>query len=79
MEHLSSLQVYRIDCVWDSNILRCVSSHGIRRNGSENFALTDPEKVCQLAATHRVFCFAFKPVIWFLNQIAALLLKPFGG
>ena len=45
----------------------------------KNFALTDPEKVvCQLAATHRAFVFAFKPIIWFLNQIAALLLKPFG-
>lgn len=45
----------------------------------KNFALTDPEKiVCQLAATHRAFVFAFKPVIWFLNQTAALLLRPFG-
>ena len=45
----------------------------------KNFALTDPEKiVCRLSATHRAFVFAFKPVIWILNQVAALLLKPFG-
>ena len=45
----------------------------------KNFARTDPEKVvCQLAATHRAFVFAFKPIIWFLNQVAALLLRPFG-
>ncbi|MBG01740.1 MAG: hypothetical protein CL470_05665 [Acidimicrobiaceae bacterium] len=44
----------------------------------KNFALTNPEKIaCQLARTHRAFVFAFRPVIWVLNQVAALLLKPF--
>ena len=44
----------------------------------KNFALTNPEKVaCQLAGTHRAFVFAFRPVIWALNQTAAFLLKPF--
>ena len=44
----------------------------------KNFALTDPEKIaCHLATPHRAFVFAFQPVIWALNQIAAFLLKPF--
>lgn len=44
----------------------------------KNFALSNPEIItCQLAKTHRAFVFAFKPVIWVLNQASSLLLKPF--
>ncbi len=45
----------------------------------KNFALTDPENVlCRVARFHRFFVFVFGPVIWFLNKVSSLMLKPFG-
>ena len=45
----------------------------------KNFALTDPELVlCRLSRFHRYFVFIFGPIIWFLNKVASLMLKPFG-
>jgi len=45
----------------------------------KNFALTDPENVlCRLSRFHRLFVFVFGPIIWFLNKVSSLMLKPFG-
>ena len=45
----------------------------------KNLALTTPETVlCKVARPHRSFVFLFRPVIWFLNKVSSLLLKPFG-
>ncbi len=45
----------------------------------KNFALTDPENVlCRVARLHRFFVFIFGPVIWVLNKVSSLMLKPFG-
>ncbi len=45
----------------------------------KNFALTDPENVlCRLSRFHRFFVFVFGPIIWFLNKVSSLMLKPFG-
>ncbi|HJM28479.1 MAG: hemolysin family protein [Acidimicrobiales bacterium] len=45
----------------------------------KNFALTNSELVlCRLSRFHRSFVFIFRPVIWFLNMVSRLLLKPFG-
>ena len=45
----------------------------------KNLALTNPESVlCKVARPHRSFVIIFRPVIWFLNKVSSLLLKPFG-
>ena len=45
----------------------------------KNLALTTPETVlCKVARPHRSFVILFRPVIWFLNKVSSLLLKPFG-
>ena len=45
----------------------------------KNLALTTPETVlCKVARPHRSFVILFRPVIWILNKVSSLLLKPFG-
>ncbi len=45
----------------------------------KNFALTDAERVlCRLSLFHKTFVFMLKPLIWFLNKVSNLILKPFG-
>lgn len=45
----------------------------------KNLALTNPEVVlCKVARPHRSFVILFRPIIWFLNNVSSLLLKPFG-
>jgi CBS domain containing-hemolysin-like protein len=45
----------------------------------KNLALTNPEIVlCKVARPHRAFVILFRPIIWFLNKVSSLLLKPFG-
>tara|TARA_B100001250_G_scaffold8710_1_gene7492 strand:+ start:326 stop:1375 length:1050 start_codon:yes stop_codon:yes gene_type:complete len=45
----------------------------------KNFALSDPENIlCRVSRAHRFFVFIFGPVIWFLNKVSTLILKPFG-
>lgn len=45
----------------------------------KNFALAEAERTALwVAAPHRLFVLLFRPVIWMLNGMAALLLKVFG-